>query len=149
MAWDVIGPPTLARRDVPGHVPLLVRAGIPINENLNLGARAARVYDSRARVPAAQDARGEGLPVRSPMSVRRRAPNRLQRPRGGRAGVELAETPVWKQSDVNRAAPVGANGTRVCFPQLEQITSCIERVRPFPSVVLRAALHSGQRRGSF
>jgi kynurenine formamidase len=47
MAWDVIGPtdPELGVT-LPGHVLMLVRAGIPIIENLNLEElAAARVYE--------------------------------------------------------------------------------------------------------
>jgi kynurenine formamidase len=47
MAWDVIGPtdPELGMT-LPGHVLLLVRAGIPIIENLNLEElAAAKVYE--------------------------------------------------------------------------------------------------------
>jgi kynurenine formamidase len=47
MAWDVIGPtdPELGVT-LPGHVLLLVRAGIPIIENLNLEELAtAKVYE--------------------------------------------------------------------------------------------------------
>jgi kynurenine formamidase len=47
MAWDVVGPtdPDLGVT-LPGHVLLLVRAGIPIIENLNLEAlAAAKVYE--------------------------------------------------------------------------------------------------------
>ena len=47
MAWDVIGPTdTELGVTLPGHVLLLVRAGIPIIENLNLEELAsARVYE--------------------------------------------------------------------------------------------------------
>ena len=47
VAWDVIGPtdPELGVT-LPGHVLLLVRAGIPIIENLNLEElAAAKVYE--------------------------------------------------------------------------------------------------------
>jgi kynurenine formamidase len=47
MAWDVVGPkdPELGVT-LPGHILLLVRAGIPIIENLNLeGLAAAKVYE--------------------------------------------------------------------------------------------------------
>jgi kynurenine formamidase len=47
MAWDVIGPPDPELGvTLPGHVLLLVRAGIPIIENLNLEELAAeKVYE--------------------------------------------------------------------------------------------------------
>jgi kynurenine formamidase len=47
IAWDVIGPPDPELGvTLPGHVLLLVRAGIPIIENLNLEELAeARVYE--------------------------------------------------------------------------------------------------------
>jgi kynurenine formamidase len=47
MAWDVIGPPDPELgATLPGHVLLLVRAGIPIIENLNLEElAAANVYE--------------------------------------------------------------------------------------------------------
>jgi kynurenine formamidase len=47
IAWDVIGPPDLeVGVTLPGHVLLLVRAGIPIIENLNLEELAtARVHE--------------------------------------------------------------------------------------------------------
>ena len=47
MAWDVIGPPDPELNvTLPGHLLLLVRAGIPIIENLNLEElAAAKVYE--------------------------------------------------------------------------------------------------------
>jgi kynurenine formamidase len=66
MAWDVIGPtdPEL-KVTLPGHVLLLVRAGIPIIENLNLEELAAAAVHEFAFVCLPLKMRGAtGSPVR-------------------------------------------------------------------------------------
>ena len=66
MAWDVIGPkdPELGVT-LPGHILLLVRAGIPIIENLNLEELAAAGVHEFAFVCLPLKMRGAtGSPVR-------------------------------------------------------------------------------------
>ncbi len=66
MAWDVIGPPDPELRvTLPGHLLLLVRAGIPIIENLNLEELAAAAIHEFAFVCLPLKMRGvTGSPVR-------------------------------------------------------------------------------------
>ncbi len=66
MAWDIIGPPDPELGvTLPGHLLLLVRAGIPIIENLNLEELAAAAIHEFAFVCLPLKMRGvTGSPVR-------------------------------------------------------------------------------------
>ena len=65
----------------------------------------------------------------------------------GSSGRPTCTIPHGLQSAQPR--PGRPEGTVACFPTVAQHTSRRTRDRPWPSAGLRAARHSGQRRGSF